>query len=387
MTDFLVPDLGEGLEEATVSSWAVAVGDEVHLNQVLCTLETAKAEVEIPSPYAGRVAELGGEVGAALAVGALLVRISTGTRTEVPNTNGAVRNPVLVGYGAGADADASRRTRSRRPRAKPGVRKLAAELKVDLARVEPGPDGVISRQSVLAAAGGTHATQSGAGYDVLPVRGVHAEMAKRMTLSHSHIPDAHAGVQVDYTRLLDLCGRLGLSPFVLTVRLLIVTLQHHRVLNSTWFDTDDGPRVHAHHGVHLGIAVATSRGLLVPVVHDAQTKTTRELDTAIRHLIDMCREGTAKPADLVGSSFTVSNFGALGLDEGVPMINYPEAAILGMGALKPRAVVIDDELAVRSTMPLTCVFDHRVADGAQVAAFLCELRDLIEAPETAIVDL
>ena len=129
MSDFLVPDLGEGLEEATVSSWCVAVGDTVELNQPLCTLETAKAEVEIPSPYAGRVSELGGEVGAVLPVGSVLVRIETAVE-GTPNVNGVQRNPVLVGYGTDATADASRR---HRPRAKPAVRKLAAELGVQAA--------------------------------------------------------------------------------------------------------------------------------------------------------------------------------------------------------------------------------------------------------------
>lgn len=393
MSEFLVPDLGEGLEDATVSSWAVSVGDEVELNQTLCTLETAKAEVEIPSPYAGRVVELGGAVGDVLPVGALLVRISTDSRAETPGanetpkTNGAVPNPVLVGYGTDPAADSSRRSRIRRPRAKPAVRKLAAELLVDLATVEPGPDGVVSREAVLAAAGVHGGQRSGISHDVLQVRGVHAEMAKRMALSHSQIPDAHASVEVDCTRLLELSARLGMTPLVLVLRLLALALQHHRILNSTWVDGSDGPQVHSHHGVHLGVAVATPRGLLVPVIRDAHAKTSHELADLLDRLVSAGRAGKLRPADLTGSTFTVSNFGALGLDEGVPVINYPEAAILGMGSIRPRAVAIDDAVAVRSTMKLTCVFDHRVADGAAVAGFLGELRGLIESPETALLDL
>ena len=397
--DFLVPDLGEGLEDATVSSWSVAVGDEVELNQTLCTLETAKAEVEIPSPYAGRVTELGGAVGDVLPVGSVLVRIDTGTAAGDPKSNGAKRNPVLVGYGTDAEADSSRRAgratspaeesrnQVQRPRAKPAVRKLAAELLVDLATLEPGPDGVISREAVLAAAGLHGEQRPGVSHDVLPVRGVHAEMAKRMALSRSQIPDAHASVDVDGSRLLELRDSLGITPFALTLRLLVLALTHHRIFNSTWVDGPDGPQVHTHHAVHLGVAVAAPRGLLVPVIRDAQAKTTRELAEAVTHLIDAARDGSVRPADLVGSTFTVSNFGALGLDEGVPVINHPEAAILGVGSLRPRAVVVDGALAVRSTMKLTCAFDHRVADGAQVAAFLGELRGLIEAPETALLDL
>ena len=395
--EFLVPDLGEGLEDATITGWNVAVGDEVELNQTLCTVETNKAQVEIPSPYAGRIVELGGAEGETLTVGSVLVRIATSVvETEPdappPSSNGAVRQPVLVGYGADDDMDNSRRGRvGERPRAKPPVRKLAAELNVDLSRVTgSGPDGLITREDVLAAAG-----RSAPSPEMVAVRGVQAEMAHRMTLSRRQIPDAHAGVQVDCSSLIRMRDRMRdiaddespITPFVLTLRLLTIALRHHPNLNSTWLDTTDGPQIHLHSAVHLGFGVAAPRGLLVPVVSDAQDKTTRELATAVARLIRDARAGTLKPSELQGSTFTVSNFGALGLDEGVPVINYPEAAILGMGSLKPRAVAVDDEVVVRPTMSLTCAFDHRIVDGAQVAAFLRELRDLIEAPELALLDL
>jgi 2-oxoisovalerate dehydrogenase E2 component (dihydrolipoyl transacylase) len=395
--EFLVPDLGEGLEDATITGWNVAVGDEVELNQTLCTVETNKAEVEIPSPYAGRIVELGGAEGQTLTVGSVLVRIATSLAEAEPvappqSANGAVRNPVLVGYGADDDMDTSRRgSVGERPRAKPPVRKLAAELNVDLSRVMgSGPDGLITREDVLAAAGRSAPTP-----EMVAVRGVQAEMAHRMTLSRRQIPDAHAGVQVDCSGLLRLRDRTRditddespITPFVLTLRLLTIALRHHPNLNSTWLDTTDGPQIHLHSAVHLGFGVAAPRGLLVPVVSDAHDKTTRELAAAVERLIRDARAGTLKPAELQGSTFTVSNFGALGLDEGVPVINYPEAAILGMGSLKPRPVVVDGEVVVRPTMSLTCAFDHRIVDGAAVAAFLRELRDLIEAPELALLDL
>jgi pyruvate dehydrogenase E2 component (dihydrolipoamide acetyltransferase) len=382
---FIVPDLGEGLEEVTLSCWRVAVGDDVELNQPLCSVETAKAEVEIPSPYAGRIVELRGAEGDVLTVGSLLVRIDTtpGATQEAGTSNGSLstRRPVLVGYGADDALDTSRR----RPKAKPSVRKLAAELLVDLGNVQPGADGLVSREAVLAAAG-VGAERPGVSYDVLPVRGVHAQMAERMTLSRSNIPDAHASVQVDCTALVRLADDV-ISPFVLTLRLLVIALTHNKILNSTWVDGSHGPQVHSHHAIHLGFAVAAPRGLLVPVVADAQDKTTRELAECVARLIRDARGGTLKPAELAGSTFTVSNFGALGLDDGVPVINYPEAAILGMGSLKPRPMVVDDTVVVCPQMTLTCVFDHRVADGANVAQFLGELRRLIESPETALLDL
>lgn len=387
MQDFLVPDLGEGLEDATITSWSVGVGDSVELNQTLCTVETNKAEVEIPSPYAGRIVELGGGEGETLDVGAVLVRIAT----SADNVESPKRKPVLVGYGADDALDASRRSaRGDRPRAKPPVRKLAAELNVDLtALAGTGSDGVITREDVMTAAG-----RSAPSPDMVTVRGVQAEMARRMSLSRAEIPDAHASVQVDGANLLRLRDRMrdtaddsSITPFVLTLRLLAIALTHHPALNSTWVDTAAGPQIHVHPAIHLGFGVAAPRGLLVPVVSDAQDKTTRELAATVSRLISQARDGTVTPAELQGSTFTVSNFGALGLDDGVPVINYPEAAILGMGSLKPRAVVVDGNVVARPTMSLTCAFDHRIVDGAQAAAFLCELRDLIEAPELALLDL
>ena len=404
--EFLVPDLGEGLEDATITSWSVAVGDDVELNQTLCTVETNKAEVEIPSPYVGRIVELGGGEGDTLTVGSLLVRIATDVATpaepvaasaepvSAPENGTPRRKAVLVGYGTDDDMDSSRRSSAGaqpRPRAKPPVRKLAAELNVDLTGVAgSGPDGVITREDVLAAAG-----KSAPSPDMVAVRGVQAEMAHRMAMSRREIPDAHAGVQVDCSGLMRLRDRMRdvpdeeapITPFVLTLRLLTIALRHHPNLNSTWVDTTGGPQIHLHSAVHLGFGVAAPRGLLVPVVSDAQDKTTRELAEVVARLIRDARAGTLKPSELQGSTFTVSNFGALGLDEGVPVINYPEAAILGMGSLKPRPVVVDGEVVVRPTMSLTCAFDHRIVDGAQVAGFLCELRDLIESPELALLDI
>ncbi|WP_299560304.1 dihydrolipoamide acetyltransferase family protein [uncultured Mycolicibacterium sp.] len=383
--DFLVPDLGEGLTDATIVEWAVAVGDEVALNQTLCTVETNKAQVEIPSPVAGRIVELGGAAGDTLPVGAVLARI----RTDAPAPQPDGRHPVLVGYGADAGMDTSRRTPAGeppgRPRAKPPVRRLAAEIGVDLAAVTgTGPDGVITRDDVLAAAAHPPAAD-----ELIPVRGVQAAMARRMSLARTEIPDAHASVSVDCSALLRLRDSLAepaVTPFVLVLRLLVAALRRHPVLNSTWVETPDGPTIHRHPAIHLGIAVAAPRGLLVPVVADAAALTLRQLADRVARLIDGARAGTLPPAELQGSTFTVSNFGALGLDDGVPVINYPEAAILGLGALKPRPVVADGLIVARHTMPITCAFDHRVADGAQVAAFLCELRDLIEAPERALLD-
>lgn len=381
---FRVPDLGEGLEEVTVTRWHVAVGDDVELNQVLCTVETAKAEVEIPSPYGGRIVETNGAEGDVIDVGAVLLRIDTAPQGgDLPSAETGV--PTLVGYGADAGIDTSRRTT--RPLAAPPVRKLAKELMVDLNSVQHDAGAIITREDVLSAARG-----NGNGADVRPVRGVQARMAEKMALSHKEIPAAKVGVDVDCAELVRLSDRFrpaeeAITPFVLVLRLLVIALRHNEMLNSTWVDSPQGPQVRVEHRVHLGIATATERGLLVPVITDAHVKTTRELAGRAAELIAGARAGSLAPGELRGSTFTATNFGALGVDDGIPVINHPEAAILGMGAIRPRAVVRGAEIVARPTMSLTCVFDHRIADGAQAAQFVCELRDLIESPETALLDL
>jgi pyruvate dehydrogenase E2 component (dihydrolipoamide acetyltransferase) len=381
---FRVPDLGEGLEEVTVTQWNVARGDDVELNQVLCTVETAKAEVEIPSPYAGRIVERNGAEGDVVNVGAVLLQIDTAPLSgEPPAVDTAV--PTLVGYGADSGIDTSRRPI--RPLAAPPVRKLAKELMVDLNSVQRAAGTVITREDVLSAARG-----NGNGADVRPVRGVQARMAAKMTVSHKEIPAAKVAVEVDCTELVRLSDRFSsaeetMTPFVLVLRLLVIALRHNEMLNSTWVDSSQGPQVRVEHRVHLGIAAATERGLLVPVIADADSKTTRELAGRAADLIAGARAGSLGPGELRGSTFTVTNFGALGMDDGVPVINHPEAAILGMGAIRPRPVVAGAQIVARPTMSLTCVFDHRIADGAQAARFVCELKDLIESPETALLDL
>ncbi|MCD2463841.1 2-oxo acid dehydrogenase subunit E2 [Streptomyces sp. MBT42] len=467
--EFLVPDLGEGLLDATVVAWLVTPGDTVAVNQPLCVLETAKAEVEIPSPYAGTVVERRGEPGETLPVGTPLILVDTGAPTAngrapgiaanrgpaanpdpvvnpaaapdpaaavgaVPGTavdaqgadragadrTGADSGPVLVGYGtgagAGAGADAGRRavrrrpaprrtqsaapTDTGRPRAKPPVRHLARTLGVDLAALGAGsgPEGTITRTDVHAAAaslttGAAGDGGSASGTRSIPVRGIRARTAAHMERARREIPDAHCSLTVDFSRLLVLRDRLrardaesAATPFALLLRLLTLTLREHPRLNATY--VQDGPEVRTYEAVHLGIGTATPRGLVVPVVRDAQDLSTVRLARELARLADGARTGALTPRELTGSTFTVSNFGALGLDEGVPVVNHPEAAILGVGSIRPRPHVVDgDRLVVRPTAKLTCAFDHRVCDGAEAAAFLTALGALVEDPDTLLLSL
>jgi pyruvate dehydrogenase E2 component (dihydrolipoamide acetyltransferase) len=228
----------------------------------------------------------------------------------------------------------------------------------------------------------------------VPVHGIRARIAERMATSRRRIPDATCSVTADCGRLLDLRGRLNaaaeragaapvITPFALIARLLVQTLTIHPELNSTFLD--DGPSIRLHGTVHLGVATATDRGLLVPVVHAAQDMSTLRLAEEIARLAEAARAGMATPAELTGSTFTVSNFGAFGLDEGTPVINYPEAAILGIGSIKPRATVRNGEIVARPTATLTCAFDHRVADGAEAGAFLRDLASWVEEPDMVLL--
>lgn len=408
--DFLLADLGEGLEEGTVLEWRVAVGDVVELNQVLCLVETEKAEVEVPAPWAGTVTALGGDEGATIQVGQPLVSIEVGGEGgDEAQEPAASRQSTLVGTGPDESSDRSRRARrhttrrtptASRPLAKPPVRMLARRLGVDLTTVTgSGPDGVVTRSDVEAAAGedtpAREATPAASGQEhtVVPVTGVRARIAERMTASHTTIPTATASVLVDCTRLLEVRAQLvdhaerrghdrAITPFALICRFLIQQLGSVPMLNSS-FD-EAGPEIRVHNGVHLGIGTATERGLVVTVVRDAQTRPLHDLAGEMARLAEGARAGTLSPREMSGSTFTVSNFGALGIDDGVPIVNPPEAGILGVGAIRRRPHVVGDEIEVRSTATLTLVFDHRVADGAEAGRLLGGLRELIEAPELAL---
>jgi 2-oxoisovalerate dehydrogenase E2 component (dihydrolipoyl transacylase) len=415
--DFLLADLGEGLEEATIVEWLVAEGDTVALNQPLCRVETSKAEVEIPSPHAGTIDTLGGAPGDTIAVGSLLARIATTT------IDLSERQPTLVGSGHDPALDRSRRTRHaataasspsaapgstrarpsrNRPLAKPPVRMLARRLGVHLDDLAPGsgPGGTVTRAEVEAAAAAaaptapTTAAPTTEPGSTIAVTGIRARVAERMAQSRSSIPDATASVTADCTRLLEVRASLNahaerhglepvVTPFSLLCRLIVQSLGANPLLNST-FD-EAGPEIRVHNAVHLGIGTATDRGLVVTVVHDAQSMAVHDLSSEMARLAEGARDGTLAPSDLSGSTFTVSNFGALGLDDGIPIVNHPEAAILGVGSIAPRPHVVDGEVVARSTVSLTVAFDHRVCDGAEVGRFLTGLRDLVEAPELALL--
>ncbi|MEV6831654.1 dihydrolipoamide acetyltransferase family protein [Amycolatopsis sp. NPDC051102] len=394
MPDFLLPDLGEGLTEAAIVDWRVKVGDTVDVDQVVVEVETAKAAVEVPVPFAGVVSALHGEPGQLLPVGAPL--LSVGGFAEPGVTTSAGSGNVLIGYGT---APTTRRKRVRRPVSAPAparpkqapgvispfVRKLAADNGIDLAKVHgTGPDGIIRRADVEAllrkpAGGGRR----------IPLTGVRKAVADKLTTSRREIPEATVWVDVDATGLVAARAALNagtdrpVSLLGLIARFAVAGLRKYPELNSRV----EGDEIVVLEQIHLGFAAQTDRGLVVPVVRDAGALSTRELSAAIGDRARTARDGKLAPADLTGGTFTVNNYGVFGVDGSAAIINHPEAAILGIGRIIDRPWVVDGALAVRKVCELTLAFDHRVCDGGTAGGFLRFVADCVESPVTALGDL
>lgn len=500
---FLLPDLGEGLTEAELVNWLVAVGDEIHVDQPIAEVETAKSMVEVPSPYAGTVAELHGEPGQTLDVGKPLISVTpletlgdtrtppvklvdTQSTTEPVETKPAEAKAaaetyreeekagsgnVLIGYGTPGGHGQAHRTRSRRsslpsqvepaPLAErfetkgletkgaesklttaaddrllsrtrvpgklgavisPLVRRMAREHGVDLGHLHgSGESGLIMRRDVEAAikplvervetrlsrvdepvetSKPNVDSRTGLGIaSRTPVRGVRKAVAANMTRSRTEIPEATVWVDVDATALVEMRSALkkthphdtpGLLAFI--ARFVTAGLKKFPALNTrivTAEDTSGGEQqeILAFDGVNLGFAAQTDRGLVVPSVRNADKLTARELDSEIKRLTAVAREGKATPAELGGGTFTLNNYGVFGVDGSAAIINYPEVAILGVGRIIDKPWVVNGELAVRKVTELTLTFDHRVCDGATAGGFLRYVADAIENPGTVLADL
>jgi 2-oxoisovalerate dehydrogenase E2 component (dihydrolipoyl transacylase) len=412
--DFVLPDLGEGLTEAEIVSWRVAVGDPVEVDQVVVEVETAKAVVEVPVPFAGTVTSRHGEPGDVLKVGAPLITVEPLGLRESGTAEATASGNVLIGYGT--PPPGARRHRPARPArtsaaslaAPPGasgqpiplserrpvavisplVRKLARDGGVDLRRLTgTGLDGVVLRRDV------EHALADAAApgdEQRIRLRGVRKAAADKVTRSRREIPEATVWVDVDATELLAARAVINhripgapVSLLGLFARFAVLALRRYPQLNGRV----DGDEIVLPSAVHLGLAAQTDRGLVVPVVHDAQRLTTRELAAQINDRTAAARAGTLTPADLTGGTFTVNNYGVFGVDGSAAIINHPEVAILGLGRIIERPWVVDGQLAVRQVGQLTLAFDHRVCDGGTASGFLRYVADCFESPVGALGDL
>ncbi len=399
--DFLMPDLGEGLTEGEINRWLVAEGDVVVVDQPVAEITTEKAVVEVPTPFAGRVAALHGAEGQTISVGKPLISIEVaGAPADSPSGN------VLVGYGTSESAPRARRSAPlmdapashatvAMPPASPLVRRRAAELGIDLSTIAgSGPGGMVTQADLERASGREDAPVVPAtpttitGGKRMALTGVDRISAERLTRSHHETPTAAAWLTADATRLLairsDLEGSTAgkVTPFALILFLCVRALQRFPRLNAH-FDTQSNEIV-AFDPIHLGVAVQTDRGLVVAVIRDAQGKSLTEISDDLLRLAGAARDGSIDVADLRGSTFTVSNFGAFGVDGGTAIINPPEAAILGVGQIATRPWVVEAAVVPRSVVELSLVFDHRVADGGVAGGFIRHVADLIEAPDEAL---
>jgi 2-oxoisovalerate dehydrogenase E2 component (dihydrolipoyl transacylase) len=356
-TVFAMPDLGEGLEEGEIVAWLVAEGARVELNQPLVEVETAKATVEIPSPHAGVVASLHGAVGDIVPVGSPLV-----TFDQVTGATGTTADP------AGADREPPEGPEP--ARATPPVRKLAKELGIDLAGVAgSGPAGRITADDVHAATqGGPSAGTVSPASPRVVAAGPRAVIAANLE-RQAAIPQVTTFRTLDCTALEAFRAELGVSPLPPIVAALCRTVESNPAINAWW----DGDGVVARTEVHVGIAVDTERGLVVPVVRDAHALGIAALTSEIARLAGSARAGSLAPRELSGATIAVSNTGSYGSEAGTPILSPGASVTLAIGVIAPRALVVDGQVVARPACTLSCTFDHRVLDGATVGRALTDL--------------
>ncbi|MEU4824479.1 dihydrolipoamide acetyltransferase family protein [Actinomadura sp. NPDC023710] len=445
---FRLPDLGEGLTEAEIVEWKVAAGDTVEVDQVVVEVETAKAAVEVPVPYAGTVLRLHAEAGAILAVGEPLIEVGPAGAATGPapvadvhpeaaryrEEEQAGSGNVLIGYGTGHGPGRRGRRRAGGPKApavapapvapapvapapaprraeaprviSPLVRRIAREHGLDLAAVTPtGPRGVILRRDVeqAVASAGTAAETAGAPVaatpaparpmpERIPLRGIRRAVADKLTRSRTEIPDATTWVDADATALVEARDalrrsrpELGIGLLALLARICVAALREFPELNSS-VDADRQEIVRYGH-VNLGFAAQTDRGLVVPVVRDAHLMTTAQIAAELAGLTGLARSGGLPPEALTGGTFTLNNYGVFGVDGSTPIINHPEAALVGVGRIIDRPWVVDGTVVPRKMTQLSLTFDHRVCDGGAAGGFLRFVADCVENPAVLLTNL
>lgn len=345
-TPFRLPDIGEGLVEGEVVRWLVAEGDRVDRDQPLVEVLTDKATVELPSPVAGTIARIAVAEGQLVPVGTVLVEIEA----------------TVTGN---------------RPKAAPATRQLALRLGVDLSRVVgTGPGGRITNEDVERVSSPTAVPSGG---EFVPLQGIARVMATTMTQAWTTIPHIHAFEAPDAAVLLAATTSLGLaSAFPLIVAAAARALADHPLVNAEM--AADGSSYRVRDRVSIGIATATSDGLLVPVLADADHLSVPDIASRLHELVGRARAGQATAEDLRGGTFTITNFGSLGGFQATPIIRPPDVAILGTGRIEPRPVVVEGTVVARPTLPLVLGADHRLLDGEAAIGFLRTIVALVLDP-------
>jgi pyruvate dehydrogenase E2 component (dihydrolipoamide acetyltransferase) len=392
---FRLPDLGEGLTEAQLVAWRVEEGGRVDVNTPLCEVETAKAVVVIPSPWAGTVQKLHAKPGESVAVGEALVTIGSLDAAPAEATPG-----TLVGYGPGAPESGIRRKARSAPaaaessgdvRAAPFVRQLAKEMDVDLAQLTgSGPGGRITRADVEAAASSPAAASSTPtaaastdGERRISVVGIRKAIARQMVRSVSTIPQFTEFAVFDATNLMaareqgKASGR-SMTPLPYFIASVVKAVRAYPLMNSSWDESHD--EIIVKERINVGIAVNTSQGLLVPVLRGADQLELSAIAEKSVQLIEGARAGTLPPGQMSGGTITVTNVGASGpVETGTPIINPPECCVVAFGAIKPRPMVVQGQVVARSGAWISVSVDHRIVDGAMATEFLTALVSDLES--------
>jgi pyruvate dehydrogenase E2 component (dihydrolipoamide acetyltransferase) len=414
MPEVQMPRLSDTMTEGVLSRWLKAEGDIVHKGDVLAEIETDKATMDLEAYDEGPLTALLVDEGTTVPIGQPIAVIGASTGgTSTPEASQSAASPAPQASEAPAHRAAPESgSPAGRYRATPLVRKIARDHGIDLGTVTgTGPHQRIIRAdiepivAVLGKATGAPNAKPGpstapstspapapvatAGDETIPLTRIRRVTAQRLTESAA-VPHFYLTGVVDAERLLALRADINaaltgsderVSVTDLLVRACAVALRAHPLLNSSWA----GDSILRHGGIHIGVAVATEAGLVVPVVRDADRKGVREIATDARSLAERAHAGTLSLQELSGGTFTISNLGMYGVDHFTAIINPPEAAILAVGAATPTPVARDGEVVVRSVMKMTLSVDHRVVDGAPAAAFLRELIDVVEAPLRIVV--
>ncbi|MFF4594922.1 dihydrolipoamide acetyltransferase family protein [Amycolatopsis sp. NPDC001319] len=431
---FPLSDTAEGLTEADILAWHVKPGDAVTVNQIVVEVETAKAAVELPIPWAGVITELLVEVGQTVEVGAPLLTLDVdpdGKAAPAPEAAAPAEEEMkpLVGYGSKA-VETKRRARKAAPvaavagaappapapvpvapvaptggyvpLAKPPVRKLAKDLGIDLYALTGTADGgVITREDVERAANGSapaaavtstvDTTYAATRERRVPIKGVRKATAAAMVQSAYTAPHVTEFLTVDVTPMMELREKLKksrefsgvkLTPLAFAAKAVCLAAKRTPDVNAVWDEA--AQEIVYKDYVHLGIAAATPRGLVVPKIFDADAMSLKQLAVALTELTDVAREGKTTPAAMANGTFTITNVGVFGVDTGTPIINPGESAILAVGAIRDTPWVVDGEIKVRKVMQLSLSFDHRVVDGQQGSEFLADVGALLADPAVAI---
>jgi 2-oxoisovalerate dehydrogenase E2 component (dihydrolipoyl transacylase) len=407
-----LPDIGEGTTEAEIVGWLVKIGDVIDEEDPLAEVMTDKATVEIPSPVAGTVVALNGNVGEKLAVGSDLVVLETEVGTAAPHPPAAGQpvpplplagegksnaTPIPLSRNAG-EGGARSATGEGKPLAAPAVRNRARDLGIDLRLVHgTGPEGRITHSDVLTyaerrSATPTPATTAREEIEDVPITGLRRAIAEHLHESARRIPHFAYVEAVDVTALEELRahlnetraarGDLTLLPFLM--RAIVNALAEHPQVNAR-FDDETGV-LHRYRAAHIGVATQTPAGLMVPVVRNAETLNLWQAAEEINRLAEAARTARATRDELTGSTITITSLGRLGGLVSTPVINHPEVAIVGVNRIDEQPVVRDGQVVIRKMMNLSSSFDHRIVDGWEAASFIAKVKGYLEYPATLFID-